>query len=94
MMHGLFQSSGVWVTNGNDSFAFYLVDHGYDVWLGNNRAVVEQHLKLDPAQKEFWNWSLDELARFDIPAMVDLVRAKTGYDKISFVGHSQGNAQV
>ncbi|KAJ3410640.1 hypothetical protein HDV05_003531 [Chytridiales sp. JEL 0842] len=94
LMHGLFQSSGVYVTNGDDSFAFYLVDQGYDVWLGNNRCVVEQHVRLKPNQKEFWNWSLDELAKYDVPCIIDFVRNKTGYAKIAFIGHSQGNAQL
>ncbi|KAJ3115203.1 hypothetical protein HDU96_001049 [Phlyctochytrium bullatum] len=94
LMHGLFQSSGVWVTNGLHSLAFYLVDQGFDVWMGNNRTCIEQHIRLSPSDAAFWNWSLDELARYDFPATLDLVRRETGYDKVAFVGHSQGNAQA
>ncbi|KAJ3217980.1 hypothetical protein HDU67_006880 [Dinochytrium kinnereticum] len=94
LMHGLFQSSGVWVTNGMHSLAFYLVDQGFDVWMGNNRTCIEQHVSLSPSHTDFWNWSLDELARYDFPAHLDLVRRETGYDKVAFVGHSQGNAQA
>ncbi|KAJ3163731.1 hypothetical protein HK101_000599, partial [Irineochytrium annulatum] len=94
LMHGLFQSSGVWVTSGMDSLAFFLVDQGYDVWMGNNRTSIEQHAVLKPSDAKFWDWSLDELARYDFPAIVDLVRRETKYDKVAFVGHSQGNAQA
>ncbi|KAJ3102457.1 hypothetical protein HDU97_000539 [Phlyctochytrium planicorne] len=94
LMHGLFQSSGVWVTNGMHSLAFYLVDQGYDVWMGNNRTCIEQHVSLHASDAKFWNWSLDELAKYDFPATLDLVRRETGFDKVAYVGHSQGNAQA
>jgi pimeloyl-ACP methyl ester carboxylesterase len=32
----------------------------------------------------------DEMAEYDIPAFIDAILAKTGYDRISYVGHSQG----
>jgi lysosomal acid lipase/cholesteryl ester hydrolase len=31
------------------------------------------------------------LALYDLPALVDWVCLATGYDKIAFIGHSQGN---
>ncbi|KAJ3197548.1 hypothetical protein HDU82_001429 [Entophlyctis luteolus] len=37
LLHGLFQSAGVFVTCGSQSLAFHLADRGYDVWLANNR---------------------------------------------------------
>ncbi|KAJ3329237.1 hypothetical protein HDU76_008340 [Blyttiomyces sp. JEL0837] len=94
LMHGLFQSSGVWITNGKESFAFYLVDQGYDVWMGNNRAVFERHLTLKTSDPRFWNWSLDELALYDVPTMLSTVRHHTKTEKVAFIGHSQGNAQM
>ncbi|KAI8850921.1 hypothetical protein BC829DRAFT_415644 [Chytridium lagenaria] len=76
-------SSGVWVTNGMHSLAFYLVDQGFDVWMGNNRTCIEQHVNLKPSDTEFWNWSLDELARYDFPATLDLVRRETATTRSS-----------
>lgn len=37
------------------------------------------------------DWTIRDLAMYDLPAMVDHVRDETGYDKIAFMGHSQGN---
>ncbi|KIR35586.1 lipid particle protein [Cryptococcus deuterogattii MMRL2647] len=34
---------------------------------------------------------LKELAMYDLPALVEHVCRETGYDKIAFIGHSQGN---
>ncbi len=93
-MHGLFQSGGVFVTSGPESLAFVLAKQGYDVWLGNNRCVERKHMNLKPHQLEFWDWSLDELAKFDFPALVDYVLKVTGYSKLAYIGHSQGTSQV
>ncbi|TPX36735.1 hypothetical protein SmJEL517_g01161 [Synchytrium microbalum] len=94
LVHGLFQSSGVFVTNGRGSLAFYLADLGYDVWLGNNRCVERLHCEFKSSDIRFWDWSLDELAKYDLPAMVDYVRRASQVEKIIYIGHSQGNAQV
>ncbi|KAJ3040812.1 hypothetical protein HDV00_010427 [Rhizophlyctis rosea] len=94
LMHGLFQSSGIFCTSGPNSLAYYLVDHGYDVWLGNIRCVRKDHAFLSSYDPRFWNWSLDEIARFDVPAIIDFVREETRREQIIYVGHSQGNAQA
>ncbi len=36
----------------------------------------------------FFSW--DEMAEFDVPAMIDYIRDATGYEQIYYVGHSQG----
>ena len=85
LLHGLFQSSGVFTSNGDHaSLAFYLADHGYDVWLGNNRCVTTS---------KHWDWSLDELANYDFPCLINKVLSHSTYDSLIFIGHSQGNAQ-
>ncbi|KAI9331163.1 Alpha/Beta hydrolase protein [Obelidium mucronatum] len=98
LMHGLFQSAGVWVTSRRSSFAFYLADNNYDVWLANNRTCCreakKQHVFLSENETAFWDWSLDDLALYDVPACVEGVRRFTGWEKVAYVGHSQGNAQV
>ncbi|KAJ3386889.1 hypothetical protein HDU84_001218 [Entophlyctis sp. JEL0112] len=98
LMHGLFQSAGVWVSSGHHSFGFYLARNNYDVWLANNRTCSaeskEKHISLSWNDPEFWNWCLDDLAKYDIPAIVDAVRGHTGWHKVGFVGHSQGNSQM
>lgn len=46
----------------------------------------------DPSRPSDYNTK--ELALYDIPALVDHVRRDTGYDKIAFIGHSQGNSTM
>ncbi|KAI9199859.1 Alpha/Beta hydrolase protein [Polychytrium aggregatum] len=94
LMHGLFQSSGVYITNQSDSLAFYLAREGYDVWLGNNRCVEKRHRTLTPSDVGFWDWSLEDLARYDFPCLVKFVVNHSGADTITYIGHSQGNAQA
>lgn len=78
LVHGLFQSSGVFLSNGKkSSLAFHLANLGYDVWLGNNRCVEKKHTTLTDSDPAFWDWSLDELARYDFPTMIDLVCRET-----------------
>lgn len=77
--------------------AFVLARAGYDVWLGNSRGskYSRNHASLDPdADKEFWQYSWQEMAEHDLPAMIDYVRLVTGAQKLSYVGHSQGTTQM
>lgn len=96
IMHGLFQSSGSFVTSEERSLAFWLARQGgYQVFLGNNRGVFDMgHKTLSRSDPRFWDYNIRELAIYDLPALVDHVRKQTGYDKIAFIGHSQGNGTM
>lgn len=90
--HGLFQCSGVFVLNEKKSLVFALVDQGYDVWTGNNRAVgCLNHSYLSPKDVEYWKWGLKELGLRDLPTMLDFIRSTTGHKTVAYIGHSQGN---
>ncbi|KAI9302408.1 Alpha/Beta hydrolase protein [Cunninghamella echinulata] len=92
--HGLFQCSGAFVLNEKKSLAFALVDEGYDVWTGNNRAVGSLgHTHLSSNETKYWEWGLKELGLYDLPTMLDHIRSTTGYNTVAYIGHSQGNAQ-
>uniref|UniRef100_A0A452FG53 Gastric triacylglycerol lipase n=1 Tax=Capra hircus TaxID=9925 RepID=A0A452FG53_CAPHI len=56
---------------------FLLANAGYDMWLGNN-------------SPEFWAFSFDEMAEYDLPSTIDFILRRTGQEKLHYVGHSQG----
>ncbi|GMF44260.1 unnamed protein product [Phytophthora fragariaefolia] len=97
VQHGLLDSSFSWVCNfRNQSLAFVLADAGYDVWLGNNRGNTysDHHVKYTSDDKEFWDFSWEDMGRFDIPAMLNHVLEVSGQDTVSLVGHSEGTTQA
>jgi lysosomal acid lipase/cholesteryl ester hydrolase len=56
------------------------VDLGYDVWVGNSRGnPYTKHATLDPIAdaKEYWDFSWAEMGLYDIPGVIDYIRALT-----------------
>ncbi|XP_069960383.1 gastric triacylglycerol lipase-like isoform X3 [Cherax quadricarinatus] len=95
LQHGVFSSSADFVVNDPDqALAFILADEGYDVWIGNTRGNFygQRHVKLSSRQPEFWDFSWNEVGRYDIPAMLSYARDVTGVKQVYYVGHSLGGS--
>ncbi|KAF8151739.1 Alpha/Beta hydrolase protein [Crassisporium funariophilum] len=98
LQHGLLTNSELFVcvNDASRGLPFVLVDHGYDVWLGNNRGnkYSRTHIKKKAKSEEFWDFSINDFARYDIPNSIDFVLNLTKASKLSYIGFSQGSAQA
>merc|ERR1712241_900443 len=96
VQHGLLCSSADWVVSTPSKGLGYIpADAGYDVWLGNYRGNTysRNHTFLNPDalfNHKFWDFTWDEMAKYDIPSMVEKVLEVTGEEEIFYAGHSMG----
>jgi pimeloyl-ACP methyl ester carboxylesterase len=94
--HGLVDNSaGICLNPPNESLPFLLAEAGFDMWLGNNRGngISMENTKYSPSEKEFWDFSWDEMARIDLPTQINYVLSQTGKSKLTYIGHSEGTIQ-
>ena len=91
MMHSMFWDMNQWVSNDADKAqAFNLVDGGFDVWMGNSRGVSYSsgHLNYTKHDQEYWQFNIESMGFHDLPAFMEFIFAKTGLEKIGYLGHS------
>ncbi|KAL6933657.1 hypothetical protein ACO0R3_001429 [Hanseniaspora guilliermondii] len=73
LQHGLLMCSNIWLCHSkdpiNNNLPLYLNSLGYDVWMGNNRGnrYSNKHFYFERNSTKFWDFSLDEMAMYDIP---------------------------
>ncbi|KAI1246031.1 hypothetical protein MGN70_012928 [Eutypa lata] len=95
--HGLLMNSEIWVclTDAHRCLPFVLVERGFDVWLGNNRGnkYSKKSIKHSPNSIDFWDFSIDEFAFYDIPDTITYILESTQQPSLSYIGFSQGTAQ-
>lgn len=64
---------------------------GFDVWIGNNRGT--KYSNLEQHRDGYWDYTFDELAKYDVPTFIDGILGQTNSEKIIYIGHSQGSSQ-
>ncbi|KAJ2504666.1 hypothetical protein GGI11_007283, partial [Coemansia sp. RSA 2049] len=96
--HGFMLSSECFVCHPDwiNILPFRLAEAGYDVWLGNSRGnkYSYKHLRLTPEDRRFWDFSIDEIATIDVPTTVEFILKETGASSLTYIGFSQGTAQM
>lgn len=93
LMHGILSGGDTWLLNPPaQSLGFILADAGYDVWVGNFRTTnfCHGHVMYTPRDKEYWDWSVDELAEKDLVTLIG-VAYKTTNMRLHYIGFSQGS---
>jgi pimeloyl-ACP methyl ester carboxylesterase len=69
------------------SYAQYLGEHGYDVWLLDYRASPD-------LESSFTQFTVDDIAMRDWPAAIAHVREKTGSETVQAMGHCVGGLSL
>lgn len=97
LQHGLSASADSWVLNKEEkALGLMMANRGFDVWLGNTRGnkYAYSHVSMSPETKEFWQFSWQEMGVYDVPAMINYILKKTGTEKLTYIGHSQGTTMA
>ena len=100
MLHGLGGSAASYLRNwlhpSKDMTLKQLAEQGFDVWMQNNSAVKysDENIYYTPYDKEYWQIDWITYGTDDFPALVDVIKERTGVDKVAILGHSQGTTQT
>ena len=91
---GFMCTAWVFFQNGKNSLPLMLLNQGYDIWIANNRGTIfsMEHISKDPEDwnGEYWDFSIDENAIYDLSANIEYVKTFSNTKKINYIGHSQG----
>ena len=101
LCHGYGCNGTFWTLERRCDFAVYLRDRGYDVWVPDLRGMGQSYHKPhfgpyaghhlnDEPQDGISDWTVDDYALTDVPAIIGHVKKATGAPKVCWVGHSMG----
>ncbi len=101
LCHGLGLNGTFWTIT-DDHMPGQLAARGYDVFIVDLRGSGESTrtgaigwinagLRQTPLLEMGEDaWNVDDLMRYDVPAVLDHIREQTGHDRVNWVGHSLG----
>lgn len=87
LAHGVAMNRRFWDMTPEISLARYLAGRGHDVWIAEYRGDQTARFEGDGRR---WDFSVDDHILEDAPALIEHVRALTGAERVSWVGHSMG----
>ncbi len=105
LCHGLGLNATFWTITDNHLPA-QLAARGYEVYVFDIRASGEN---AKPGRRDYMNrvlrgtpfpesdessWTVDDLVRYDIPAILDYVERDSGHRRVNWVGHSLGGMMM
>ncbi len=98
LQHGILASSWCWLINDpRYAPAVMLYKRGYEVFLGNSRGNIfsTNHTHLRTDSEAFWNFTFDDMAMKDLPAMLNYTKSTMNSDsgKLTYIAWSQGTTQ-
>jgi lysosomal acid lipase/cholesteryl ester hydrolase len=105
LCHGLGLNATFWTIT-DDHLPSQLTARGYDVYVFDIRGSGENaHLgRCDRTNRLLRQtflreqgergWTVDDLVRYDVPAILDYVERETGKDRVNWIGHSLGGMLI
>ena len=105
LCHGLGLNATFWTIT-DDHLPYQLAARGYDVYLfdsrdsGDNAHLgrhdwINKHLRQTLLREcGERSWTVDDLVRYDVPAILDYVERETGHSRVNWVGHSLGGMLI
>jgi pimeloyl-ACP methyl ester carboxylesterase len=69
------------------SLASYLQSRGWDGWVASMRGDMGSTA---PPRRDASTYSFDDIANYDVPAIVETVLANSSHEQLYWVGHSMG----
>jgi lysosomal acid lipase/cholesteryl ester hydrolase len=87
VIHGLTTSTDMFIMPEHDNLVSYLLDAGYDVWCLDYRMSNRRSYNL-----AYHRYTLDDIALFDFPPAVELVRSHIGDRPLHAIAHCLGSA--
>jgi polyhydroxyalkanoate synthase len=92
--HGLMMNRASWALSPEGSMIEALRGRGHDVFAVEYRGSRSSRRPADHPAEKHWDYSVDEIAYHDLPAVIDGVCALVGSDRVNWIGHSMGGILI